>query len=162
MVEVLVVMIVTAIGLLGVAALQAGTMRSSKNAHLASAANLAIGDIAERMRANSGGHGADLPYRVLSSYTAVGGTKPTAGTCVSNCTSQQVAAEDLVRWQRWIAEALPGGGGFVTGTPQDGYQVTIAWREVDVNTQFGSVNANCPAAIAAPADVRCVVAVVRP
>jgi len=162
LIEVLVVMLITAIGLMGLAALQAATVTSAKTAHLSSAANQALGDIAERMRANAGGHGATFPYRTVGTYAERAGSRPTTDPCVADCTAVSVAAADLAQWQRTIAANLTGGAGIVTGDAVSGYQVTIAWRERAANADAPAANGACPAAIAAPEEVRCLSALVRP
>jgi type IV pilus assembly protein PilV len=162
LIEVLVVMLITAIGLMGLAALQAATVTSGKSAHLSSAANQAVGDIAERMRANAGGHGATFPYRTTGTYAQIAGTLPASVACVADCTAVNVAAADLAQWQRTIASNLTGGAGIVTGDAVTGYIVTIAWRERATNADAPAANGACPAAIAAPEEVRCLSAVVRP
>ena len=162
LIEVLVVMLITAIGLMGLAALQVATVTSGKVAHLSSAANRAIDDIAERMRANAGGHGAAFPYRTDGTYHLRAGTRPELGDCVADCTAADVAAADLAQWQQTIAANLTGGAGFVTGDAIAGYQVTIAWRERATSVDAPAANAACPDAIAAPAEVRCLSVMVRP
>lgn len=162
LIEVLVVMLISAIGLMGLAALQAATVTSSKMAHLSSAANQAIGDIAERMRANAGGHGATFPYRTDGTYGTIAGSKPALAGCVADCTAVDVAAADLAQWQRTIATNLTGGAGIVTGDSVAGYQVTIAWIERATNADAPAANGACPAEIAAPVEARCLSAMVRP
>lgn len=162
LIEVLVVMLITAIGLMGLAALQAATVTSGKMAHLSSAANQAVGDIAERMRANAGGHGATFPYRTTGTYAEIAGSSPASVACVADCAAVDVAASDLAQWQRTIAANLTGGAGVITGDVVAGYQVTIAWRERATNADAPAANGACPEAIAAPVEVRCLSAVVRP
>lgn len=160
--EVLVVLVITAVGLLGAAALQGRVLTSGKTAHLRSIANQALGDIGERMHANVQGHVGGLSYAWPGNWKARAGAKPTPPDCAAGCTPAQVTEADLLRWQRTIAESLPDGAGFVLGTPATGYQVVVAWREADRDLAGADIASGCPAALSAPAGVRCLVAAARP
>ncbi|RPH41257.1 MAG: type IV pilus modification protein PilV [Burkholderiales bacterium] len=164
LIEVLVSMVISAIGLMGLIGLQVGSMRSAKSAHLLSAANLLVGDMADRMRANAGGHRAPLTYAQAGTWSSVAGDVPAETACADEprCTAAERIREDLAAWQRAIAAALPEGGGVVLGAPDVGYQVVIGWRERSATVEAQAANGGCPAAFAAPTNVRCLVVSVRP
>jgi len=164
LIEVLVSMVISAIGLMGLIGLQVGSMRSAKSAHLQSAANLLVGDLADRMRANAGGHRAPLTYATGGTWAAVAGDSPAATSCAAEprCTAEERIREDIAAWQRAIAAALPEGGGVVLGSAADGYRVVVGWRERDATVEAPSVNGACPAAVSAPSNVRCLVVSVLP
>ena len=74
LIEVLIAMLVLAVGLLGLAGLQATSLRNNQSAYNRSQATQLAYDIADRMRANSAG---------IASYTAImpistANAKPTA------------------------------------------------------------------------------------
>lgn len=166
LIEVLVSMVISAIGLMGLIGMQVGVMRSAKSAHLQSAANLLAADLADRMRANAAGHRAPLTYASAAGATwaSVAGSSPAVKDCAAEprCTATERIREDLAAWQRAIAAALPQGGGLVLGSADAGYQVVIGWRERAATVDAANANAACPAAVSAPTDVRCFVVNVRP
>lgn len=129
MVEVMVALVVLAVGLLGIAALLLKSLQSGRTAtYRTQAVNLAA-DLADRIRSNrtaQEGYGtlyADTP-------TAVAACDTTGG-----CSDADLAATDLLRWKETIADLLPEGQGQVVvtlpaaaGEPAN-YVVSIQWTE---------------------------------
>jgi type IV pilus assembly protein PilV len=115
LIEVLVSVIILSIGLVGVAGLQAISLRNNQSAFMRSQATALAYDMADRMRSN-----------VLSATTGL--YDPTAAATTSGCTStsgcseQQLAENDLAEWNAAIATYLPMGQGYVCtdSTPNDG------------------------------------------
>lgn len=112
LVEVLIALLVLAVGVLGMLALQLHTTRITRDIAAQSLALRLSGDIAETMR------GAAASPEMLQvfeqfDYTATD-TLPTAGsgpTCIgptSSCAPTQMAASEMRDWQQRIAQ-LPGG-----------------------------------------------------
>lgn len=138
MVEVLVALVVLAIGLLGIAALYLDSLRAGRSAiYRTQAVNLGA-DIADRIRVNRLGLGdyaslfADVEVADLACDTTAG------------CTTTAMASTDLSRWKDAIAALLPEGQGqvevtlpAVAGDPAL-YVVTVRWTELgqDVPAQF--------------------------
>ena len=143
LIEVLIAVIILAIGLLGIAGLQITSKRTSYEALQRVTAVILAQDIIERMRANKG---------QLAAYIAaadVTGTLTAPGTnCTSaECTPDLIVTYDLYQWQQAILgaaetkETFPGstifvntGGlilptGCITTSGTDGeVTVAIAWR----------------------------------
>jgi type IV pilus assembly protein PilV len=113
--EVLVALIILAIGLLGLASLQAVGLRSNHSAQLRTQANILSYDIMDRMRANLRGldHAGTLQYH--------NGTAADNDCETNNCDPGQMAAFDLFQWDAALADALPSGRGLVCidSTPDD-------------------------------------------
>lgn len=129
MVEVLVALVVLAIGLLGIAALYLDSLRAGRTAiYRTQAVNLAA-DLADRVRAN---RGAVLGYEVDFATTpdAVDECATTDG-----CSAAEMAATDLAVWKADVARLLPAGTASVDVTAPAGagepaiYLVTIRWNE---------------------------------
>ncbi len=130
MVEVLVALVVLAIGLLGIAALYLNSLQSGRTAiYRTQAVNLAA-DLADRIRANRIAQGsyatlfADVEAEVAGCFTTGG------------CVADDLAASDLARWKATLAQVLPNGQGQVIvaapvgpGEPAN-YVVTVRWSEV--------------------------------
>jgi type IV pilus assembly protein PilV len=126
--EVLVAMIVMAIGLLGLASLQAVSLARGNDSLLRQQAAMLAYDIADRMRANLGGV-RDPDNSDKSSYHMTIITPPTTangvvGPVTCPCTPAQMAANDLDEWingqliggvrqPNGVSTVLPGGTAIV-------------------------------------------------
>ncbi len=140
MVEVLVALVVLAIGLLGLAGLQATGLRYSGNSALRSQALILSQDIVERMRANPTGVAAN-------NYTA--STLPTAYSAdcsATTCSASALATFDLVNLKSTIDNRLPAGATATIATtvnsPSTGIHtvvITLNWSE-RVTEGGGSTN----------------------
>lgn len=163
LIEVLVAVVVSAIGLMGLVALQTGSLRSAKTAVVASAANAGIDELADRMRSNMLAHSTANGYARVARYDTLAGTKPDRTACaLAACTVEEVIREDLADWQRALAVRLPDAAGFVLRDAPTVYRVVVAWRERASTVDAPAANGACPTEIAAPEAVRCVVVTVRP
>lgn len=122
--EVLVALVVLSIGLLGLAGLQATSLRNNTSAYQRSIATMQAYDIADRMRAN-------MPAVRNGAYVFAG-IPPGVVSC-SPCTSAQIATIDAQEWNGANAALLPAGTGSVA---QGGnvFMITITWSD-DRNTQ---------------------------
>lgn len=129
MVEVLVALVVLAIGLLGIAALLLKSLQSGRTAvYRTQAVNLAA-DLADRIRMN---RTAQAAYGTLfADVEAVVATCDTTG----GCSDADLASTDLFRWKSTVAQLLPNGQGQVVvtlpvaaGEPAN-YVVTVRWAE---------------------------------
>jgi type IV pilus assembly protein PilV len=111
-IEVLVAMLVLAIGLLGLAALQAQGLRFNHDAYVRTQATHLAYDIVDRMRANSTN---------AAAYTAA----DTGNQCAPLAVG---ATADLDCWYRGLAAAIPGGSGLITANATANfYDVTVRW-----------------------------------
>jgi type IV pilus modification protein PilV len=130
MVEVLVALVVLAIGLLGIAALYLNSLQSGRTAiYRTQAVNLAA-DLADRIRMN---RTAQAAYGTLFADAEV--AVPACST-TGGCTDADLAATDLSNWKTTVALLLPNGQGQVAvtapvaaGEPAN-YIVTVRWAEV--------------------------------
>lgn len=115
LIEVLVSVIILSIGLVGVAGLQAVSLKNNQSAFMRSQASALAYDLADRMRSN-----------VLSAngslYDPGAAGSDTGCRSTSGCTPQQMAQNDLAEWNAAIATYLPMGQGFccIDSTPDDG------------------------------------------
>lgn len=125
--EILMTIVVLAIGLLGLAAMQATGLKNNESAYRASQATVLAYDIADRMRSNMGGINSYLTANMtLDEAEAAGivsGCKTTAG-----CSPSELAQTDLVEWSAALDADLPGATGLVVldGTT---YTVTVGWDD---------------------------------
>lgn len=111
LIEVLVALVVTSIGLLGMASLQVTALKQNQNAYLRSQAMIAASDIMDRMRANAEGV-ADGNY--FGSGDAYDGNNADKSCEGEECNPSEMAAYDLNNWKSYIQEELSSGGGCIT------------------------------------------------
>jgi type IV pilus assembly protein PilV len=124
-IEVLVALVVLAVGMLGIASLYIVTLRSSGSAlQRTQAINLAS-DLGDRIRANRNAGPAYEGAAAADGDDCLG--------AAATCTPAEMAAHDLFLWQAQIQQIFPGApAGTVdvddTTTP-DTYAITVSWRE---------------------------------
>ena len=111
--EVLVSIVVVALGLLGIAGLNVAGIRHNQLASVRSVAMQQAYDIAERMRANWVAEAAGA-YNVVPIPAQDPGVECTGAA--ANCTPAQVAQVDLYLWNHRNALLLPNGYGVVCHT----------------------------------------------
>lgn len=137
LVEVLVALLVLAVGMLGLAALQNMGLRLGHQSYERTQATLLIYEMIDRMRANPAGV-TNGDYSIPS----LTNTAPTAATdCGSGaCTPTQMAKYDMNQWISTITGAsgaqntpLTGGeGAIVKAAATSRYDISIRWQEQDV------------------------------
>jgi type IV pilus assembly protein PilV len=143
MIEVLVTIIIIAVGVLGAAALQVTTLKNLSSSHSASVAAIVAEEFGERMLAN--------PTAALADEY-VHSTAPQAyPDCTANaCTPAQLAAYDMGTWWVDLNNMLPSGRGEVTrNAGTDTFVLTVRWDE----DRSGSTGTTCPPQSAA--DLEC-------
>ena len=127
MIEVLVVLVIVAIGLLGVAALQLNNLRYSSLSSGRQQAALVAEQMADRMRAN--------PNADYSSASASNSTNCyTAATSCPSTTPANRAAFDLYEIQAiaassGLSSSTVSVSKVSSGSVVFGYQVTVSWQE---------------------------------
>lgn len=153
LVEILVTIFVTGVGLLGVANLQVVAKRVNYEALQRTTAAALVQDIAERMRANP----SNLAAYVTDDVTALTGTSDCAASD-DGCSTAELAVSDLERWRRKLVgedqvDAKTGDetGGLVSPTgcvieaDSGVYWVVVAWRGMNaVAAPDRSVSASDP------------------
>ena len=122
MIEILVTILVLAVGLLGLSATQVMSLKNGNNAHHRYMAALAAHEMAERIRANPDG-------LELSGYSGktVDGSEASVN-CATNCNAGAIANLDLYEWGQVISTNLPGGEGEI-GVAGRTVTLTVTWNE---------------------------------
>jgi type IV pilus assembly protein PilV len=119
LVEMMVAFLILSIGLLGLAMLQAKSLRLNTDAYMRSQATLIAHELMENMRANPTGN-----------YAYAGPGKPTGG-CGSCNAVQQARYDDLVRWYDALNAQLPAGVAARIERPGSNYEIYVSWKERD-------------------------------
>jgi len=145
--EVMVAMVIFAVGMLGLAGIQALSLEGSHSSYSRSQAVLLAYEMVDRMKANS---------QVGASYVSTAATtvaEPTSALCDAvTCGDTQMATFDLWQWKTAISNALLSGVGSVrsdtVGTVTT-YTITVHWDE----DRTGATGYTCPPAV--NTDLRC-------
>lgn len=149
LIEVLVAMLILAIGLLGLAALQAQGLRFNHDAYVRTQATHLAYDIIDRMRANPdnftvGLAGPNQPDGIIDNiaqYTAGVAGPP------FNCVVDGTVAAELECWHKSLADTLPAGSGAITASATANYvDVTVRWLDRTPRDFGGTVKAPTTAA----------------
>lgn len=167
LVEILITAIVLSVGLLGLAGLQAFSLKDNNVAYYRSIASQQAYDMQDRIRANLAGV-------LTGSYDNLTATLPSspADCFSSSCSAADMATVDQFQWLTSTAALLPGGQGTVLCCTQGSgvagtcvcnpaasnriYEITVMWREKDTgDTGSTASDPNCPASTAA--NTRCFV-----
>lgn len=130
LVEVLVAMLVLAIGLLGLAALQTQGVRFNHDAYVRSSATTLAYDIVDKMRLNRDN---------VASYTTANFPGPPYD-CAGDNAKTVGAANDLECWLAGITNSLPEGGATIAqqAAPNANlYDITITWLDREPR-EFGN------------------------
>jgi type IV pilus assembly protein PilV len=147
--EILIAVLILAIGLLGVAGLQILSLKNSTNSVWRAEATQLAYDILDRVRAN---------YEESStcsnpSYEVSYGDTVSASDCQlssANCNQSQMRDYDLSEWLDAVAN-LPGGEGEITMVDDDTgalcrtwYTIKIRWQEKESQRSDGVGNVGTP------------------
>jgi len=108
--EVMVAIVVLSLGLLGLAGLQAASLRNNQTAYYRGIATHQAYDMADRIRANLAGVRA-LPTSEYSSLAAMIPANP--GCFTADCSAADMAKTDHFQWNTVNAALLPNGVGSV-------------------------------------------------
>lgn len=147
LVEVLVAMFVLAVGAVGAAATQGGTVRLREQAALESEAVQLAASLAARMRVNRSQMAlpdASNPYLALDYDAAGGAPAPAPAQCfgAAACDPAQLAGFDLYQAARAVASGFPGGRILVC-------RDSAAW-----NATLGALDWSCAGGSGAPVVVK--------
>jgi len=133
--EVMISVLILAIGLLGLAQLQATTLKHNESAYLRSQVSVLASDILDSMRVNR------TAAQAGNYNFAVSDTPP--------ATPSTIAEQDLVDWLSNIGTVLPTSGGLIACADSNGgdglacssgsiYTVTVSWVEVQDDDSRGT------------------------
>lgn len=128
LIEVLIAVVILAVGLLGMASLSLSSLQSSQGAALRSQASSLAGDLGERLRANRTfaiSNGTDYLLAIDTAATS----KPACIDNVAGCSTADQAKRDLFEWRSSLATNLPAGTAVITKPSTRQYQLVLTWSE---------------------------------
>lgn len=133
LIEVLVSLVILAVGLLGMTALQNEALKYNQAAFTESQAMFLIADITERIRANRNSNGYALTFIEPTPAT------PTVNCSTTNCTSAQMTTWDIFEWRSMVEDSdyLPNGGSaIIFDSLENEYTISVSYEW----TQLGGVD----------------------
>lgn len=121
LIEILVAVVVLAIGLLGLAGLQATSLRFNSSAYLRSQATNLAYEMADRMRVNR-------QAAMNGDYDPEGFEAPPPA-CAVVAPAGTLAQQDLQAWRNALACTLPSGTGSIQRIAGNIFRVTVRWDD---------------------------------
>lgn len=163
--EVLIAMLVMAIGMLGMAGLTAASNSYNKLAQIRSTSLMLVSDYADRARANitgftAGNYKKESTYEYSKTQLSTSGCTD-ASTTAGRCTASEMATLDLTQWRNLLRRSLPGGDAYVltsanATTGQNNMDIWVMWTELGQASGFDlSGNTQCPTAATSDTAVKC-------
>lgn len=138
----MVTLLVLSVGLLGLAALQASTLKFNQSAYLRTQATILAYDVLDRMRANRAAANAGN-YTTGSANSASDYTQDCSGTG-ANCSPAELAAHDIREWKTALENTLPGATADITQDPASGsgvlHHITVRWIDDRAADNSGSTD----------------------
>lgn len=142
LVEVLVSMLIMALGMVSLAALQGYTLRYQMGSAQRAQLSGLLSDYAERVRANVlaapglPGASANSPYLITDTWAtqateATPAVNKDCGSASSTCSADELAAYDMAQWRAAVRRELPRGAVRVAGSALTGLTVTFMWSDKD-------------------------------
>ena len=127
--EVMIAMMILAIGLLGMASLMVTSLQNNQGAYARAQATVLAYDIVERMRANRTKAEADSsPYALAS-----GSPGDAAKDCQQNgCNPSEMAAWDMAQWWTDLQTSIPGATATVKQISGRSYEINLSWQETSL------------------------------
>lgn len=139
LVEALVALVVLSVGMLGIAGLFVHSVRNSRSALLRTQAVNLVADMTDRIRANASA-GAAYDLAGYGDAPTLRDCAPTSGGSGANCSIDELAEDDLARWQAAVQSTLPSIGDAPPATEveyiepdapgqPERYRVAVSWGE---------------------------------
>jgi type IV pilus assembly protein PilV len=140
LIEILIAMLVTTVGILGVAAIQLVSFQTNQSAYARSQAVYLARDILDRIRANPQGYLTTTVYdEVDSSVSADIPADPGCIASAGGCTPEEMAQQDVREWSANFGNvfdrdgfqpALPNGRGVLERVAaSNDFTATVSWEE---------------------------------
>lgn len=149
LIEVLVAILVIALGILTMLAMQINSTKLTKTSEMRAMGALLVSDLADRMRANRTGFEAGNYAFTETTDTPTLEKECTGDT--ANCTPAEMAAQDRFDWLTNIRDSLPTGTAHISGVDntagKNGVDVWIMWLDPKEASDSGTPSpSTCPPA----------------
>lgn len=134
LIEVLVSMLIMALGMVSLAALQTYTLRYQLGSTQRAQLSGLLSDYAERVRANLIQASSDGSYLYAADWEDQIREAPAAATkncATDSCLATELAQFDMAQWRGAVRQQLPQGSVAVSGSAATGLVVTFMWSDKD-------------------------------
>lgn len=135
--EVLIAMLIFSFGMLGLAALQAYSVKANQSANFRTQATALANTLLDNVRANR----SNLAAYYSDTYDG--------GTCDDDPNEADAAAQDLALWRKQVGCQLPDGKGAIAPISANEIAVCIRWSDSRLETEAGGAAGTCAADAAA-------------
>ncbi|HCA89057.1 MAG: type IV pilus modification protein PilV [Legionellaceae bacterium] len=147
MVEVLVTMIIMALGTLGISAMLLQAHKANSSSYLKQQALQVVYNMLDKMKANRQAV-VDGRYN-FSNLTAGTPVVPAMSTNCANapCTASQLASYDIVSWLNQDVSLLPAGSAAINAVNNSGLMtvtITVQWNDSPAQTKLGAIGTVSP------------------
>jgi type IV pilus assembly protein PilV len=132
LIEVLVAVVILALGLMGLAGLQATGLANNQSAYNRSQVSQLAYDIADRMRSNAGFAAQYVTATAPGSIPSCpNDTNPCTActTTATPCLEGDLVAKDVFEWKNALRATLPSGDGIIASEGGDAYNITVQWDD---------------------------------
>jgi type IV pilus assembly protein PilV len=157
LIEVLTSMLVLAVGMLGMIAVQTNATRFLQTSHSQGTAAMLAYDIGDRMRANT----PEVTSNTYNhTYNSASTSESSVTDCTSNaCSSAELAAFDVDEWQTLLSDNLPASRASIArtatagtgGATTDDFLISVHWDD----DRSGSTGTECDPADKTSDDLDC-------
>jgi len=130
LIEILISMLILAIGVLGISSVQMTSMKNSNNSESRFRASLIVADMMARMQSNMVGVN-------NNAYDHLSVESNSSDECSEN---SSIVKLDTCLWGQKLA-VLPNGAGTVIKS-NDTYEIVVSWNEQSTDGQKGDLSAN--------------------
>lgn len=163
LIEVLVSIVISAIGILALVGVNAAAIRYTKMSQYRATSAMLAADIGERMRANKAAFIAgnyDFVDDFDTQAAAIALPAELCNAAATTCNAAQVAAVDLAQWRISVRNQLPNGSVFLQrDAARSGADVFVVWRDpaVAADDEAPTFATECPNALTLGGDtsIRC-------
>lgn len=146
LIEILVTLVILAVGLLGMAGLMLDGLRNNQSAYLRTQASILAYDMADRMRLNQ----AQAMVGSYTNYSTAGNGAvtglPACASANTGCTAADRVTLDKAEWTREIrgigsgTALVPSGVGTIGADSAGNFVVTVSWQETQWDEAAGNKN----------------------
>lgn len=147
--EIMVAMVIFAVGLLGLAGMQSLAFQNTHSSYSRSQAILLAYEMADRIKANALG---SVNYTLSVTATSVTGYTGSTMCTANRCTITDIVKYDMGLWQAAVTERLPGGQSSIAIPSAKNHLITVHWDE----DRTGVTGTNCSSSTpGSSSDLRC-------
>jgi type IV pilus assembly protein PilV len=156
LIEVLVAVLVIALGILSMLAMQLNATKLTKTSEIRTMGAMLASDLADRMRANKNGfknnnYLLQTQYNPTAAFTADTTKATQCNHSQTDCSSQSLAAADLADWLNSVHQAMPNGSAWISSyqSVDSAVDVWLVWTDPQERNTSDRNTTECPSNLVA-------------